>query len=77
MSNPFTCNAEGYYGRFGGAYIPDSLTANIEALNAKYEEIAKSEPFQKEFRELLRNYVGRPSPLYFSKSLSNQYGRRI
>ena len=68
---------EGYYGEYGGAYIPDSLKPCVEELKSKYLEVLNSEDFKQEFRQLLRDYVGRPSPLYPAKNLSKKYGCRI
>jgi tryptophan synthase beta chain len=70
-------NPDGYYGSFGGAYIPEILYANVERLREAYLRIINEENFQKEFRSLLRDYVGRPSPLYLAKRLSAKYGARI
>jgi tryptophan synthase beta chain len=67
----------GYYGNFGGAYIPEMLHRNIEELREKYINIMYEESFQKEFHALLKDYVGRPSPLYFSKRLSEKYRSKI
>jgi tryptophan synthase beta chain len=67
----------GYYGEFGGAFIPEMLQPNVDALNACYREIINSYEFKQEFIDLLKNYVGRPSPLYFAKRLSEQYGAKI
>lgn len=68
---------QGYYGSFGGAYIPEMLHRNVSALRAKYLEIIYEEDFQKEFQQLLRDYVGRPTPLYFAERLSNRYKANI
>lgn len=68
---------KGYYGPFGGAYIPEMLHPNIEELQKKYMEVIQEESFQQEFQELLRDYVGRPSPLYYAKRLSERYGANI
>jgi tryptophan synthase beta chain len=70
-------DAHGYYGKFGGAYIPEMLHRNVEELKARYLEIMHEAAFQKEFRDLLRDYVGRPTPLYFAERLSKQYNARI
>lgn len=67
----------GYYGRFGGAYIPEMLHGNIQALQARYLEISEQPEFQRQFRALLKDYVGRPTPLYFAERLSNHYGTHI
>ena len=68
---------KGYYGIFGGAYIPEMMYQNINILQNYYLEIIESEAFQKEFRQLLRDYAGRPSPLYFSDRLSDHYHTNI
>ena len=70
-------NEKGYYGEFGGAYIPELLHANVEELRSKYLELIHSESFQEEFQDLLKHYVGRPTPLYFAKNLSEKYGAKI
>ena len=70
-------NAQGYYGPFGGAYIPEMLHRNVEELRTKYLEIIYEEEFQKEFQYLLRDYVGRPTPLYLAERLSEQFGTTI
>ncbi len=67
----------GYYGEFGGAYIPEMLYPNIEELRQRYLEIMQEETFQKEFHRLLRDYVGRPSPLYLAERLSEHYNTNI
>ena len=70
-------NAQGYYGHFGGAYIPEMLHRNVEELRTKYLEIMYEPEFQEEFQALLRDYVGRPTPLFFAERLSKQYGTNI
>ena len=65
-------NIFGYYGNFGGAYIPEMLHPNVEELKTRYLEIMYEPAFQKEFLDLLRDYVGRPTPLYFAQRLSNK-----
>lgn len=70
-------NEQGYYGKFGGAYIPEMLYPNVQELQSKYLDIMYEPSFQKEYQELLRDYVGRPTPLYFAKRLSEQYNTRI
>lgn len=67
----------GYFGNFGGAYIPEMLYPNIEELRENYLDIIQSDSFQHEFHGLLRDYVGRPTPLYFATRLSQQYGAKI
>lgn len=68
---------KGFYGKFGGAYIPEMLHPNIEELRENYEEIVASSEFQQEFQTLLRDFVGRPTPLYFAHRLSEKYGAKI
>ena len=58
--------AEGYYGAFGGAYIPEMLYGNVETLKTQYLQIMQDPIFQEEFQALLKDYVGRPTPLFFS-----------
>lgn len=67
----------GYYGSFGGAYIPEMLHRNVEELRSKYLELIYEEGFQAEYKQLLHDYVGRPTPLYFAERLSEQYGTNI
>lgn len=68
---------KGFYGKFGGAYIPEMLHPNVEELKDNYESIIASKEFQDEFRGLLQDYVGRPTPLYFASRLSEKYGAKI
>ena len=68
---------KGFYGKFGGAYIPEMLHPNVEELKENYESIMASKEFQDEFRGLLKDYVGRPTPLYFASRLSEKYGAKI
>jgi tryptophan synthase beta chain len=75
--NYATPTAQGYYGEFGGAYIPEMLHANIEQLQAQYKKIVSKKSFQKEFKALLKDYVGRPTPLFLAKNLSKQFGTTI
>lgn len=70
-------NEHGFYGEFGGAFIPEMLYANVEALREKYLEISSHDMFQKEFADLLRDFAGRPTPLYFAKRLSEKYNAKI
>ncbi len=77
MTRTYQVNPEGYYGEFGGAYIPEILHRCVEELKEKYLKVLDSEDFRQEFAELLRDYVGRPSPLYLAKRLSAQYGCTI
>lgn len=73
----YTIDARGYYGLFGGAYIPEMLYHNIETLRRNYESIISDPEFQREFKLLLKDYVGRPSPLYLAPRLSERYGAHI
>lgn len=78
LENTYTKPDEhGYYGQFGGAYIPEMLHRNIEELQEKYLDIIYEDSFQKEFLQLLQDYVGRPTPLYFAKRLSEKYNTTI
>lgn len=67
----------GYYGSFGGAFIPEMLYRNVEELKARYLDIIHEKEFQDEFQALLKDYVGRPTPLYFASRLSERYGLNI
>ncbi len=73
----FQVNEKGFYGKFGGAYIPEMLYPNIEELQQNYLKIINAESFQKEFRQMLKDYVGRPSPLYYAQRLSERYQTNI
>jgi len=70
-------NVQGYYGKFGGAYIPEMLHRNVEELRTKYLDIIYEDSFQKEFRGLLKDYAGRPTPLYLAERLSKQFNTTI
>ncbi|HEY0029861.1 MAG TPA: tryptophan synthase subunit beta [Bacteroidia bacterium] len=73
----YQVNEKGYYGNYGGAFIPEMLYPNVEELRTKYLDIIYQEDFQKELNDLLRDYVGRPSPLYFAERLSAHYKTKI
>ncbi|OBX22886.1 MULTISPECIES: tryptophan synthase subunit beta [Bizionia] len=73
----YNINEKGYYGEFGGAFIPEMLYPNVEELRQKYLKVMAEPDFQKEFKALLKDYVGRPSPLYFAKRLSEKYNTKI
>lgn len=73
----FLVDDNGYYGEFGGAYIPEILHACVENLKENYIKILESESFKAEYAQLLRDYVGRPSPLYLANRLSEKYGCKI
>lgn len=73
----YNVNEKGYYGKFGGAYIPEMLYPNVEELKENYLSIIESEEFQQSFDHLLATYVGRPTPLYFAQRLSEKYKTKI
>ena len=75
--NNYQVNENGYYGDFGGAYIPEMLYPNIEYLRQQYLNIMYEPAFQADFQSLLRDYVGRPSPLFHAERLSEKYGTTI
>jgi tryptophan synthase beta chain len=70
-------NEQGYYGKFGGAYIPEMLYPNVQELQSRYLEIMYEVSFRKEYEELLCDYVGRPTPLYFAQRLSKEFNTKI
>jgi tryptophan synthase beta chain len=70
-------DVNGFYGEFGGAYIPEMLFANVENLRREYDNILQDDDFLEEYHHLLKDYVGRPSPLYFAKNLSAIYNTNI
>ncbi|WP_283686844.1 tryptophan synthase subunit beta [Dysgonomonas sp. Marseille-Q5470] len=73
----FAVDTNGFYGKFGGAYIPEILYDNVETLKNSYLDIINDPSFQKEYNDLLRDYAGRPSPLYLANRLSQKYGCKI
>jgi len=73
----FQVDSNGYYGQFGGAYVPEILYKTVEDLKKAYLPIIESKEFQNEYRLLLKDYVGRPSPLYFAKRMSEKYGCQL
>ncbi len=75
--SPFSVDEKGYYGSFGGSFIPEMLYPNVEELQQNYLSIIYSESFQNEFQDLLKNYVGRPTPLYHAKRLSEKYNLQV
>ncbi len=77
MKKSYHADDKGYYGEFGGSFVPEMLFPNVEELQNKYLEIMNEQSFKKEFRSLLKDYVGRPSPLYFAKRLSEKYNTKI
>lgn len=70
-------NEQGYYGDFGGAYVPEMLYPNVEELRQQYQKIINDPDFKAEYEQLLKDYVGRPSPLYHAKRYSEKYGANI
>ncbi|RRJ89494.1 tryptophan synthase subunit beta [Flavobacterium macacae] len=77
MSSKYNADEKGFYGEFGGAFIPEMLYPNVEELRLKYLEISEEKSFKEEFQSLLREYVGRPTPLYFAKRLSQKHNTKI
>ena len=77
ITNEFTISENGYYGNFGGAYIPELLYKNVKELTDNYLKITEEPNFKKELNLLLHDYVGRPTPLYFAKNLSVKYNAKI
>ncbi len=75
--NTYQVDPQGYYGDFGGAYIPEILHRCVSELQSTYLKVIESDEFKKEFEQLLQDYVGRPSPLYLAKRLSAKYGCKI
>ena len=73
----YNVNSEGFYGDFGGAYIPEMLYSNIDELIKNYKSIIEKKSFSKEFSYYLKKYVGRPTPLFFAKRLSDKYNAKI
>ena len=73
----YNVNNDGFYGDFGGAYIPEMLFSNIDELRKNYLSIVEKKSFTKEFNYYLRKYVGRPTPLYYAKRLSEKHGSKI
>ena len=73
----YQVNEKGYYGEFGGAYIPEILHRCVSELQEAYSKVLEDEGFKKEYAQLLKDYVGRPSPLYLANRLSEKYGCKI
>ncbi len=76
MTN-YQISRDGYYGTFGGAYVPEILYKTVEDLRRSYLPILESEDFQSQYHQLLADYVGRPSPLYYANRMSERYGCRL
>jgi len=77
MKSKFQPDENGYFGQFGGAFIPELLHPNVKELADNYIQIIESEEFQTEYKSLLKDFVGRPTPLYLAKRLSKKYGATI
>ena len=73
----YSPDLRGYYGKFGGAFIPEMLYPNVEELRLNYLTLMESSEFVMEFQNLLRDFVGRPTPLYFATRLSERYKAKI
>ena len=72
MKESYFVDEKGFYGEFGGAYVPEILYATVRNLQETYKPIVESEEFKREYHALLKDYVGRPSPLYFAQRMSEQ-----
>ena len=77
MQKSYHVDEKGYYGQFGGSFVPEMLYPNMKILQESYLKIMNEPSFQEEFHSLLKDYVGRPSPLYLAKRLSKKYGTKI
>ena len=77
QANKFSVDAHGYYGKFGGAFIPEMLYPNVKQLQEQYLQIMSDPIFQESFQQLLRDYVGRPTPLFLAERLSKKHGATI
>ncbi|RUA28264.1 MAG: tryptophan synthase subunit beta [Bacteroidetes bacterium] len=75
--NTYHADKKGYYGAYGGAFVPEMLYPNVEDLKKNYISIMQEDSFQKEFQQLLKDYVGRPSPLFYAQRLSEKYQAKI
>jgi len=73
----YQVNESGFYGEYGGAYVPEILYATVEDLRRQYLAVLESSEFRQEYRQLLRDYVGRPSPLYHARRMSEKYGCQL
>lgn len=73
----YTVDENGFYGEFGGAFVPEMLYPNVYELQTRYREIIESEQFQNDFQKLLKDYVGRPSPLYYAERMSAKLNQKI
>ena len=77
LNNTLTADKKGYFGKFGGIYLPDELKEEFIRIEKYFNEAIEDEDFQKELNYLLKYYAGRPSPIYFAKNLSTKYGAQI
>lgn len=77
MKNSYHIDEKGCYGEFGGAFVPEMLQPNLTELKEQYLNILEDDQFQEEFQDLLKQYVGRPTPLYYAKRLSETYGTKV
>ena len=77
MQTSYNVDEKGFYGEFGGAFIPEMLYPNVEELRQQYLTLSAEPEFQAEFHSLLKEYVGRPTPLYFAKRLSEKFNTKI
>ena len=77
MNSKYNVDNDGFYGDFGGAFIPEMLYPNVEILRQQYLTLSAESSFQEEFKALLKDYVGRPTPLYFAERLSMQFNTKI
>ncbi len=77
MKANYNVDKKGFYGQFGGAFVPEMLFPNVEELQNSYLKITQESSFQEEFKSLLQQYVGRPTPLYFAKRLSEKHNTKI
>ena len=77
MKANYNVDENGFYGQFGGAFVPEMLFPNVEELQNSYLKITQENSFQEEFKSLLQQYVGRPTPLYFAKRLSEKHNTKI
>ena len=77
MFKQYKPNEQGFYGNFGGAFVPEMLYNNVKELKENYKKITQTDDFKTEFKELLKQYVGRPTPLYYAKRLSEKYNTKI
>ena len=73
----YKVSVDGFYGEYGGAFVPEMLYPNLEELKSNYEKIIDEEEFKNDYNKLLKEYVGRPTPLYFASRLSKKYKTKI